>query len=85
MPLLCFVCFIRMILAMVSAKDYGHVKIYNTVNIRHFGTLYKLKDMQSPRYTDNCWLRSVIDESCDTYLQPLDHLIKKVDEKVIKI
>lgn len=52
MPLLCFVCFIRMILAMANTKDYGHVKIYNTVNIRLFGTLYKLKDMQSPRYTD---------------------------------
>lgn len=87
LPLLCFVHFIKMSVAMASAKRHSHTKTRNSMKSCLFGTLCKLKDLQTTSYDDvmhpttGC---EVTDENC-IYLQPVNDLIKIVSEKVIEI
>jgi hypothetical protein len=70
----------KAILPMATAKAYNTC---SSVNIDLFGAPCELKELQLPTYAEIMryyyWLRN---ENRDIYLQPVDDLVKIVDEKV---
>ena len=74
---------------MAGVKSRGRVKTRESVQSGLFGAPCELKDLQLPTYADIMrhyyWLRRDMDGSRDTYLQPVDDLVKMVGEKVTEI